>query len=64
MLSKGATKVLNEVHFVLECRSVSYEWQVTGILDFAETYSSSRKLHLVLKDYLGGDGADNNVLYQ
>ena len=38
--------------------------RMTGILDFAETYSSTRKLHLVLKDYWGGDDADNNVLYQ
>ena len=27
-------------------------------------YSDSRKGHLVLKDYLGGDNGDKNVLHQ
>ena len=48
----------------LLCQSVSYERQVTGIFDFASNYSGSRKGHLVLKDYLGGDNADKNVLHQ
>ena len=63
-LANGATKTLNEVHFVLQCSSVSYERQVRGMLDFTKTYPSSRKLPLVLKDYLGGDDAVNNVLYR
>ena len=56
--------MLNEPHVVLHCQSVLYERQATGILDFISTYSGLRKGHLVLKDYLGGDDAGNNVLHQ
>ena len=63
-LANGATKTLNGVHVVLQCSSVSYEREVTGILDLKNTYPNSRKHHLVLNDYLGGDDTDNNVLYR
>ena len=52
------------MYVVLQCQSVSYERRATGILDFALTYSGLRKGHLVLKGYLGGDDAANNVLHQ
>ena len=61
--SEGITRVLIELHVVLQCRSVSYERQATGILDFASNYPCLRKPHLVQKDYLGGDYADKNVLH-
>ena len=63
-LAKGIHNVLNETHVALLCQAVSYVSQVTGILDFASKYSDSRKSHLVLKDYLGGDNADKTVLHQ
>ena len=62
-LANSATKTLNEVYVVLQCSSVPYEREVTGIFDFKSTYPNSRKHHLILKDYLGGDDAENNVLY-
>ena len=34
------------------------------LLDFTSNYSDSRKGHLMLKDYLGGDDAGKNVLHQ
>ena len=63
-LANSATKTLNEVYVVLQCSSVPYEREVTGIFDFKSTYPNSRKHHLVLNDYLGGDDTDNNVLYR
>ena len=63
-LAQGINSVLNEPNVVLQCQSVSYERWATGILDFPSTYSGLRKDHLVLKDYLGGDDAGNNVLHQ
>ena len=63
-LANGATKTLNEVHAVIQCSSVLYEREVTAIMDFKNTYPNSRKHHLELKDYLGGDDADYNVLYR
>ena len=62
--AQGINNVLNEPHVVLQCQSVSFERQATGILDFASNYSGLRKSHLVLKDYLGGDDAEYNVLHQ
>ena len=38
-LAKGIHNVLNKTHVALFCEAVSYERQVTGILDFASKYS-------------------------
>ena len=51
-------------HMLPYCANLSHERQATGILDFASNYSGSRKGHLVLKDYLGGDDAGKNVQHQ
>ena len=61
---QDTVSALNETHKALECRALEYERRVSGILSLSTRFPNSKKRHLILKDFLEGDNAPEEVLHR
>ena len=61
-VSVGIQVKLDEQHVILECPGAGYARRMTGVMSYLDARSRVMCNGMILREFLGGDGANTNTM--